>query len=80
MHSRASTLNEVILKESVLWLNFFILRPINQNLTILFYHRYWASLVALVVMNLPANTGDIRDASSVPGSGSSPGGGNGNLL
>jgi len=80
LHSRASTLNEVIFKESVLWLNFFILRSINQNLTILLYHRYWASLVALVVKNLPADTGDIRDASSIPGSGSSPGGGNGNPL
>ena len=39
-----------------------------------------ASEVVVVVKNLPANTGDIRDASSVPGSGSSPGGGNGNLL
>ena len=32
-----------------------------------------------MVKNLPANTGDIRDESSIPGSGSSPGGGNGNL-
>ena len=39
-----------------------------------------ASQVALVVKNLPANAGDIRDASSVPGSGRSPGGGRGNPL
>ena len=32
-------------------------------------------LVALVVWNPPANTGDIRDVGSVPGSGRSPGGG-----
>ena len=32
-----------------------------------------------MVKNLPANTGDIRDERSVPGSGSSPGGGNGSL-
>jgi len=34
--------------------------------------------VALVVKNLPANAGDIRDAGSIPGSGRSPGGGHGN--
>ena len=38
------------------------------------------SEVALVVKNLPANAGDIRDASSVPGSGRSPGEGTGNPL
>ena len=35
---------------------------------------------ALVVKNLPANAGGIRDASSIPGSGRSPGEGNGNPL
>ena len=40
----------------------------------------WASQVALVVKNLPANTGDIRDAASIPGSGRYPGGGHGNPL
>ena len=30
--------------------------------------------------NLPANAGDARDTSSIPGSGKSPGRGNGNLL
>ena len=33
-----------------------------------------------MVKNLPANSGDIRDSGSVPGSGSSPRGGHGNLL
>ena len=33
-----------------------------------------------VVKNLPANAGDIRDVSLIPGSGRSPGEGNGNLL
>ena len=33
-----------------------------------------------MVKNLPANAGDARDAGSVPGPGSSPGGGNGNPL
>ena len=38
----------------------------------------WASQVALVAKNLPANAGDVKDMGSVPGSGGSPGGGNGN--
>ena len=40
----------------------------------------WTSWVVLVVKNLPANAGDIRDAGSIPGSGRSPGEGNGNPL
>ena len=40
----------------------------------------WASQVALVVKNLTANAGDIRDEGSIPGSGTSPGAGNGNPL
>ena len=34
----------------------------------------------LVVKNLPANAGDIRDADSIPGSETAPGGRNGNPL
>ena len=34
----------------------------------------------LVVKNLPANAGDIRDAGLIPGWGRSPGEGNGNPL
>ena len=33
-----------------------------------------------MVKNLPANTGDIRDAGLIPGLGRSPGGGHGNPL
>ena len=36
--------------------------------------------MALVVKNLPANAGNVRDADSIPGSGRSLGGGNGNPL
>ena len=36
--------------------------------------------MALIVKNPPTNTGDIRDASSTPRSGTSPGEGNGNPL
>ena len=38
------------------------------------------SQVVLMVKNLPANTGDIRDVGSIPGSGRSPGGGHGSPL
>ena len=36
--------------------------------------------VALVIKNLPANAGDVRDTVSIPGSGRTPGGGHGNPL
>ena len=39
---------------------------------------YVASLVALVVKNLPANAGDTEDTGSIPGLGSSPTRRNGN--
>ena len=39
-----------------------------------------ASQVALVVKNPTANAGDTRDMGSIPGSGRSPGEGNGNPL
>ena len=41
-------------------------------------HLGRASPVVLVVKNPPANTGDIRDRDSIPGSRRSPGGRNGN--
>ena len=43
-------------------------------------HSPWVSQVALVVKNLPANAGDIRDAGLIPGLGRSAGGGNSNPL
>ena len=42
-------------------------------------HVQWAFQAALVVKNMPS-TGDMRDTGLIPGSGRSPGGGNGNLL
>jgi len=49
-----------------------VIKPLNP-------HR--ASQVTLVVIqNLPANVGDIRDADLIPGSGRSPGGEHGNPL
>ena len=41
-------------------------------------YRYLASQVALVVKNLPASAGDIRDSCLISQSGKSPGGGHGN--
>ena len=40
----------------------------------------WASQVVLVVKNMPANAGDIRDLGGIPGLGRPPGGGHGNPL
>ena len=40
----------------------------------------WASQVVLVVKNLPPNVRDVGDAGSIPESGKSPGGRNGNPL
>ena len=39
-----------------------------------------ASQVVLVIKNLPANAGEVRDVGSIPGPGRSPGGGHGNPL
>ena len=39
-----------------------------------------ASQVVLVVKNPPPNAGDLKDMGLIPGSGRSPGGGNGNPL
>ena len=39
-----------------------------------------ASQVAVVVKNPPANSGDMRDVGLIPGSGRSPGEGNGNPI
>ena len=36
--------------------------------------------MVLVVKNLPANAGDVRDSGLIPMSGRSPGGGHGNSL
>ena len=47
---------------------------------IVFIYISWASQVALVVKNPPASAGDVRDVSLIPGSGRSPGEGNGNPL
>ena len=40
----------------------------------------WPSLMAQTIKNPPANAGDVRDEGLTPGSGRSPGEGNGNPL
>ena len=40
----------------------------------------WGFPGGSVVKNLPADSGDAEDVGSIPGSGRSPGGGNGNPL
>ena len=55
------------------------MRQVGSNINIA-CHPYGASQVALVVKNLPANAGDIKDAGSITGSGRSPGGAHGSLL
>ena len=47
---------------------------------LLFNMHVGASQVVLVVKNLSANAGDLRDLGLVSGSGRSPGGGHGNPL
>ena len=46
----------------------------------LFFEEYSPLQVVLVVKNLPASVGNVRDVSSIPGSGKSPGEGNGYRL
>ena len=61
--------------------NTTILRePTNHNfyLDLDSFRSQSASQVALVVKNLPANAGDIRNAGLIPGLGRSPGEGHGN--
>ena len=45
-----------------------------------YIHLIWSSQVALVVKNLAANAGDIRNPGSIPGLGRSPEEGLGNPL
>ena len=46
----------------------------------MYINTHWASQVALVVKNLPANTGEVREMSLIPGSGRPTGRGHGNPL
>ena len=52
----------------------------NVVLVFIIYQHIWASQVAQLVKNPPANAGDIRHVGLIPGLGRSPGGGHGNPL
>ena len=55
-------------------------RRMERYTMLLIIKERMASQVALVVKDPPANEGDLRDPGSIPGSGSSLGGGNGKPL
>ena len=62
-----------------------ILGYMKMNVTIFLYLgetliSVWASQVALVVKNPPANAGDIRDVGVIPGWGRSSGGAHGDPI
>ena len=64
---------------------FFLSDKISLNIPILMENqspgiRNWASQVAFVLSNPPANAGDARDAGLIPELGRSPRGGNGDAL
>ena len=83
------TLTKEIKDDSKKWKDKLLFGKINLKMAILpkAIHRFnvipyqmRASQVALAVKNPPANAGDVRDAGFIPGSGRSPGRGNGNPL
>ena len=68
---------------SVLIFFFPHLQTFKEFILVLIFHHhlfFWASQVALMVKNPPANGGDIRDVGSIPELGRSPGGWESNPL
>ena len=65
-----------------LWniLYLFVTSMLVWSLNSIHHYSHWASQVAVVAKNTPANAGDTGDMGSVPGLGRSPEGGNCNLL
>ena len=47
--------------------DFTVLKTVNIYPSYLLHANHWASQVVLVVENLPANAGDIRDMGSIMG-------------
>ena len=88
--TRLSNWTELKWNQMCIWLClldylFFLSDKISLNIPILMENqspgiRNWASQVAFVVKNPPANAGDARDAGLIPELGRSPRGGNGNAL
>ena len=54
--------------------------PQFESISCLVLSLLWAAQAALVVKNLPASAGDLREVGLIPESGRSPGEGNGNPL
>ena len=52
---------------------------IRQNLKLRLYQEFLGIPGGIAGKNPPASAADVRDAGSIPGSGGSPGEGNGNL-
>ena len=63
-----------------LWAVLLALAVLDTSISVATFNPPGASQVALVVKNAPANSAGIMDTGSIPESGRSPGGGNGNLL
>ena len=65
------------------WIHYYLSHQ-GSPLSSIVKHLVWVKLrvfqAVVVVKNLPANAEDIRDTSSIPRSGRSPGGGHGNPL
>ena len=75
-YNPVTPLLDINLKKTLIWKDTF-----NPTITAaLFTRAKTPSQVALMVKNPPANSGDLRDAGSIPGSGRCPGGGNGHPL
>ena len=58
----------------------FHLTQVKRSFSIMYNCLYAAPKVSLVVKNLPASAGDVRDMGSIPVSGRFPGGEHGNPL
>ena len=61
-------------------MNYIKLYEFTKVLTFKNGNTIWASQVALLIKNLAANVGDIRDECLIPGLGGSPRGGHGDPL
>ena len=78
MNSEAKS-SPMLLKACFLWLSLLAHHGVRIEIKSK-CSGFGASQVALVVKNLPANEGDIRDSGSIPELEKSPGGGQGNIL
>ena len=78
MYMSLSKLHELVMDREAWLLQSMGLQRVSHSFVT--EQQQQASQVALVAKNLSATAGDTRDVGSIPGSGRSPGGRNGNLL